>query len=70
MTDNRHYGYRIGGDTAVEITTPGGERYSIRYVGIGHPWHAIGPEGGRVATDAEYALARALIDENERRRAR
>lgn len=53
--------FRVRGDTAVEVFSPAGVRYSIRYVGIGHPWHTIGPDGGRVSTDAEYALAKALI---------
>jgi hypothetical protein len=52
---------RVRGDTAVEFFSPSGIRYSIRAVGIGHPWHTIGPTGGRVSTDAEVALARALI---------
>jgi hypothetical protein len=57
------YTFRVSGDTAVRVVTPKGEEYSIRYIGIGHPWHTIGPDGGRVATDAEYALAKALIAE-------
>lgn len=63
---------RVLGDTAVEVFSPAGVRYSIRDVGIGHPWHTIGPDGGRVATDAEIACAKAMIasaalDEEERR---
>lgn len=62
MTETRpDYEYEVSGDTVVNITTPEGDHYSIRYVGIGHPWHTIGPDGGRCSTDAEHALAKALI---------
>lgn len=59
---------QISGDTAVIVVTPEGVRYSILDVGIGHRWHTIGPKGGRVATAAEYALAKALISQNEAQR--
>jgi len=63
------YGYEVSGDTAVHIKGPKGI-YSIKYIGIGHPWHTITTEEGdlprgRCATDAEFALARALIIEKE-----
>lgn len=57
---------RVLGDTVVEVISSQGVKYSIRYIGIGHPWHTIGPEGGRVSTNAEYALAQALIAERSR----
>jgi hypothetical protein len=47
----------------VEVTGPDGSQYSIQYVGIGHPWHTISNGRGRVSTGAEYALAKALIEE-------
>lgn len=60
MADER-WRIEVSGDTAVDVHTPSGKNYSIRWVGIGHPWHTISDGRGREATGAEYALARALI---------
>jgi hypothetical protein len=57
---------RVRGDAVVEVISPAGVKYTIRYIGIGHPLHTIGPDGGRVATDAECALFRALVAERAR----
>lgn len=61
LPERREPTFRVSGDTVVEIYAPNGDLYTIRYVGIGHPWHAVGPKGGRVATGTEYLLAKALI---------
>lgn len=62
------YSYELSGDTAINIASLDGGYASIRYVGIGHPWHTIENGRGRCSTDTEYALAQALIAANEQRR--
>lgn len=51
----------VQGDTVVIVQHPNAGEYYVRYVGIGHPWHTIGPTGGREATPCEYAFAQAAI---------
>lgn len=66
IESNAQREFRVCGDTVVEFNDAQGRHYSIRDVGIGHPMHTVGPNGGRVSTDAEVALALALIEDRKR----